>query len=311
MPLAFDINTGQFVEIDDKKHDKRMVDMAKAVGGLIKGDKGDAGSRIHNGNGAPSADTGVEGDFYIDSLVMDFYGPKDVAWGSGVSLLGRDGISGKDGIDGKDGRDGIDGRDGAPGKDGANGIDGKDGAPGRDGVSAQNIELQSTPTHVQFRHGNGEWRDLFKIPKAKTVIGGGGGKSMANIQAAIAAASGGSSNKTITVSFGDGINVPTVNTQSWVFIPEAMTVTKWTMLADASGSAVIDVWVDTYANYPPTVGDKITASAPPTLSGVIKNQDSTLTGWDTAIAAGEIMLFNLDSVTTCKKIVLAIELTPT
>ena len=32
-----------------------------------------------------------------------------------------------------------------------------------------------------------------------------------------------------------------------------------------SGSIVIDVWKDTYANFPPIVADTITASAKPTL----------------------------------------------
>lgn len=117
--------------------------------------------------------------------------------------------------------------------------------------------------------------------------------------------------KTVSVTIGDGTNVPTVNTQCWVRVPFAGTITKATMLADVSGSAVIDVWKDTYANYPPVVGDKITASAPPTISAATKSEDSTLTGWTTSITAGDVLLFNLNSVTTCKRLVLTLDITLT
>lgn len=61
------------------------------------------------------------------------------------------------------------------------------------------------------------------------------------------------------------------------------------------GSAVIDIWKDTHANYPPTVADSICASAKPTLSSVSKYEDTTLTGWTTAIAAGDWLVFHLES----------------
>lgn len=122
------------------------------------------------------------------------------------------------------------------------------------------------------------------------------------------ASSAAAKTRTITVTIGDGTNVPAANTQCWLTVPFAGTITKATLLADASGSAVVNVWKDTYANYPPTVADKITASAPPTLSAAAKSQDSTLTGWTTSVAAGDTLLFNLDSVTTCKRLVLNLEL---
>ena len=49
-------------------------------------------------------------------------------------------------------------------------------------------------------------------------------------------------------------------------IPFACTITGVTTLADQTGSAVVDIWKDSYANYPPTIADVITASAPPTIS---------------------------------------------
>ena len=99
--------------------------------------------------------------------------------------------------------------------------------------------------------------------------------------------------------------------KGFIRIPYGATITKVTLLADVSGSIVIDVWKDSYANYPPTDADSITASAPPTLSSATKSEDSTLTGWTTAITAGDCIGFNVDSCTTITKITLIIEITKT
>lgn len=65
-----------------------------------------------------------------------------------------------------------------------------------------------------------------------------------------------------------------------------------------TGSIVLDIWKDTYANYPPTVADTITASAKPTVSSAAKAQDSTLTSWIRTFSRGDILHVNVDSVTT-------------
>jgi hypothetical protein len=91
----------------------------------------------------------------------------------------------------------------------------------------------------------------------------------------------------------------------------ACTIQSATLLADQSGSIVVDIWKDTYANYPATDADSITASAPPTISGAIKSQDSTLTGWTTSIAAGDVLRFNVDSITTCQRVVVALKVSLT
>lgn len=81
-----------------------------------------------------------------------------------------------------------------------------------------------------------------------------------------------------------------------------------TLLADQSGSIVVDLWKDTYANFPPTVADTITASAKPTLSSAAKSQDTTLTGWTTAITAGQTLRVNVDSAATVTRVTLALKL---
>ena len=99
-----------------------------------------------------------------------------------------------------------------------------------------------------------------------------------------------------------------------VEIPFKCDIDRNTMLPDQSGSIVIDIWKCTYSDYDaftthPVDGDSITASAPPTISSSTKSQDSTLSGWTTAIAAGDILAFNVDSVTTITFCTLALKFT--
>lgn len=94
-------------------------------------------------------------------------------------------------------------------------------------------------------------------------------------------------------------------------IPFACTINSWTILADQSGSIVVDVWKDTYANFPPTVADTITGTEKPTLSSAAKNQDLSLSSWTTSVAADDILRFNVDSITTVTRVTVAIKVTRT
>ena len=65
-----------------------------------------------------------------------------------------------------------------------------------------------------------------------------------------------------------------------------------------SGSIAIDLWRDSYANYPPTNADTITASATPSVSGATKATSTTLTGWSTTLTKGQILRAQIESLTT-------------
>lgn len=108
-----------------------------------------------------------------------------------------------------------------------------------------------------------------------------------------------------------GGSVITTGIKGDLEIPFGCTINRVTVLGDQSGSIVIDVWKDTYANYPPTVADTITASAKPTLSTATKSQDATLTGWTTAISAGDTLRFNVDSITTLTRVLISLKVTKT
>ncbi len=91
-----------------------------------------------------------------------------------------------------------------------------------------------------------------------------------------------------------------------VEIPNDFVIERVTMLADQSGSIVVDIWEDVYANYPPTDADSITASAPPTITTDTDSQDTTLTGWTTTIIGGSTLRYNVDSVTTIQRVTISL-----
>jgi len=91
--------------------------------------------------------------------------------------------------------------------------------------------------------------------------------------------------------------------------PFSGTITAARLFADQTGSIVVNIWKDTYANFPPTVADKITASAPPTISSDDNSQDTTLTGWTTSVTAGDVLRINVDSVTTIQRVTLSLRVT--
>ena len=104
----------------------------------------------------------------------------------------------------------------------------------------------------------------------------------------------------VSIPFGDGSAVLTVGTKKCFYMPFACDITQWTLgsVNGTSGSVQVDIWVDSHANFPPTVADTITASAKPLFSSTTKGQSSTLTGWTTAIPAGRWVYLNIDSVTS-------------
>lgn len=113
----------------------------------------------------------------------------------------------------------------------------------------------------------------------------------------------------IPILIDGGGSTITSGIKGWVAIPFACTINQLTMLADQIGSIVIDIWKDTYGNYPPTDADSITALAVPTISSAIKSQDSVLTGWNTSILDGDILYFNVDSATTIQKVLVSLKVT--
>ena len=74
---------------------------------------GAGGAIVRNGSGVPSSETGSNGDFYINTVNYDIYGPKTAgAWGSATSLIGPTGATGSAGSQGATGATGAAGTNG-------------------------------------------------------------------------------------------------------------------------------------------------------------------------------------------------------
>lgn len=99
----------------------------------------------------------------------------------------------------------------------------------------------------------------------------------------------------IEITMGDGINTIPTGQLTWFEVPYNLTVVGWTLAADQSCSLVLDLWVDAYANFPPTVADTVTGSEKPTLSAQQTNQDLALGSWSADWDKGEWVLVNVDS----------------
>jgi hypothetical protein len=89
----------------------------------------------------------------------------------------------------------------------------------------------------------------------------------------------------------------------------ACVINSMTLVADQTGSIVIDIWKAPLTSFPPTVSNSITASDPPTLASATHVQDNGLSGWTTQINAGDVLRFNVNSASTVTRVALALQIT--
>jgi hypothetical protein len=108
------------------------------------------------------------------------------------------------------------------------------------------------------------------------------------------------------VTFDGQGGVISAGKTDWICIPYNCTITGWEIYGDTTGSCVIDIWKDTYANFPPTVGDTIAGTEKPTLSSARKNRDLSLTSFSTSVTAGDCIMFYVESCSVLTKINLII-----
>ena len=114
----------------------------------------------------------------------------------------------------------------------------------------------------------------------------------------------------LTFMFNANIDIPS-GTEDQMTIPYNCNITSISLLADQVGSIQIDIWVVPFASYPPTSGNSITASTPPTISSADKSIDNTLTGWTTFVAAGSVVRAHVNSCTGIKRCELTLNLLKT
>ena len=85
----------------------------------------------------------------------------------------------------------------------------------------------------------------------------------------------------------------------------------WQIGLDQSGSIGLDLWMDSYSNYPPTNADRISGtvgSQNPRVSAATKGGSGTTTGWTLNLVGGRYLFVNVDSVSTATFCVLGLHI---
>lgn len=107
-----------------------------------------------------------------------------------------------------------------------------------------------------------------------------------------------SSNKYFGAVFDGGGAAIVANKKAYLRVPVTGTIVAAYIMADTTGTISVEVWKDTFAQYPPTVADKISASVPIALDSAQSAEITTLTGWTTSVTAGDVICFNVSALAT-------------
>lgn len=99
---------------------------------------------------------------------------------------------------------------------------------------------------------------------------------------------------------GGGSVIATGDAKIYPTADFSCTINRIDISADKSGSATVDVWKA--AGAIPTSGNKISASAPLTLSSAQLSQAGSLTGWSTSVSVGDVFGFNVATAATVTRI---------
>ncbi len=99
-----------------------------------------------------------------------------------------------------------------------------------------------------------------------------------------------------------GGEVITTGVKGYLRVPFPCIVDRVTLTADQNGSIQVDIWKSTYAGFPPTDANSIAGGNEPKITAGSKSEDATLTGWSKSLDEGDILAFNVDSVTTITKL---------
>lgn len=116
-------------------------------------------------------------------------------------------------------------------------------------------------------------------------------------------ANGDDGNFSLAVVIGNNIDVISTGVVCYVEIPVDCVLTGWTIVSNLTGSIVVDIWKDSYANFPPVAGDTIVSGVKPTLSSAQKAKNVSLAK---TITAGDWLAFNVDSASAVKQVTLSL-----
>jgi len=100
---------------------------------------------------------------------------------------------------------------------------------------------------------------------------------------------------TIGTTLDGGGFVVTTGQKGYIRIPYNAVITEWAIIAKEIGSVQFDVWKRNASK--PISSNSITGTAKPVLNNSDFAASTVLTGWNTSLQAGDVVGWNLDSVT--------------
>lgn len=105
---------------------------------------------------------------------------------------------------------------------------------------------------------------------------------------------------------GSILQTPALN--GLFYVPRKSVIKGASLLTQGSitGSCQVDIWKIAVGSFPPTISNTIVASAPPKILVGSHYTDITLLGWTTALAAGDTLVFVLNSSSLFTEIALAL-----
>lgn len=111
----------------------------------------------------------------------------------------------------------------------------------------------------------------------------------------------GYTSKNVGMIIDGGNTAITTGSKGFINVPYACTISEWAVLADQSGSIVVDIKRSTYSEFPTTTS-LVGAGNKPTLSSVQKNQETPSSWTDATLDAGDVLEFVVDSVATVTRV---------
>lgn len=132
---------------------------------------------VRYGTGAPNSEVGYDGDFYVDTAGLIFYGPRMAgAWGLGQSLRGTTGPAGPTGAQGATGPTGPAGSSGSTGATGADGRTILSGstAPASSAGANGDYYIDTATITLYGPKASGAW------PSGVSLVGPSGGRTILN-----------------------------------------------------------------------------------------------------------------------------------
>jgi hypothetical protein len=88
-----------------------------------------------------------------------------------------------------------------------------------------------------------------------------------------------------------------------ITIPFNINIYKWRLMAGTTGTLLMGIWNDTYANYPPISADAMSAGAtgPYLLGTDILKREATTSGWGSPTGAQDsVVRINIDQISNIK-----------